>query len=540
MPCAFSTREDASRGVDSRRDAHGPFDTSFLGPVRERLVRVELNGITKAFGGVVANAGVDLAVEPGEVLALLGENGAGKSTLMNVLFGLYRPDEGEIRLDDEPVAFASPADAIKAGIGMVHQHFMLVPVFTVAENVILGTEPTATLGRLDRRRARQRVIDLSERYGLAVDPDAVVEDLPVGVQQRVEILKALYTEARCLILDEPTAVLTPAEIDELSGIIRALKEGGRSIVFISHKLREVLDIADRITVLRRGVVVGRTTPDQTDAAALAALMVGHAVTLEVRRRAAEPGAVVLELEDVVVAGTRGERAVDGVSLAVRAGEILAIAGVQGNGQTELVEALAGLRPVLGGKVRLDGDDVTAASPARRRARGMAHVPEDRQRDGLIGSFAVADNLVLKTWRQRPFASGWRVNRRAVRANAQTLVAEFDVRTSSVDAPASTLSGGNQQKLIVAREFAHAERLLMLSQPTRGLDVGSIQYIHTRIVARRDEGAAVLLVSSELDEIFALADRIAVMYAGRVLGVVDRDEATRDDVGLLMAGAVPPP
>ncbi len=501
-------------------------------------MRVELRGITKRFGGVVANAGVDLDVGRGEVLALLGENGAGKSTLMNVLFGLYRPDAGVILLDGDEVTFASPADAIAAGIGMVHQHFMLVPVFTVAENVMLGIEPTGRLGRLDRLRASRRVAELSERYGLAVEPDALIEDLPVGVQQRVEILKALYREARCLILDEPTAVLTPAEVGELSTVVRTLADGGRSIVFISHKLREALDIADRITVLRRGEVVGRTTPAETGAASLATLMVGRDVSAAVERTPGVPGRAVLELDGVVIGDQRGGRAVDDVSFTVRAGEILAVAGVQGNGQTELVEAVAGLRPVLGGHVRLDGEDVTGARPARLFARGLAHVPEDRQRDGLVGTFPVADNLVLNTWRARPFASGLRVNRRAVQANAESLVADFDVRTSSVRAPASTLSGGNQQKLVVAREFAHAERLLLLAQPTRGLDVGSIQSIHSRIVAKRDEGVAVLLVSSELDEIFALADRIAVMCAGRLVGLVDRDGATRHDVGLLMAGSVP--
>jgi general nucleoside transport system ATP-binding protein len=500
-------------------------------------MEVELRGITKRFPGVVACDNVDLSVRSGEVHALLGENGAGKSTLMNILFGLYRPDEGEILLDGKPVVCQSPADAIAAGIGMVHQHFMLVPVFTVAENVMLGIEPTGRFGAIERREARDRVAELSDRYGLAVDPDATIEDLPVGVQQRVEILKALYRDARCLILDEPTAVLTPSEIDELMVIIRQFAEGDRSVVFISHKLREVLTIADQISVLRRGAVVGHTTPAEADEQALATMMVGRDVKLVVDKRPATPGEPVLSVHDLVVADDRGQRVVDGVSLDVRAGEIVAVAGVQGNGQTELVEAITGLRPIVSGQVRLDGTDVTARSVDELFAAGLAHVPEDRQRDGLIGTFSVSSNLVLNQIRKRAFSRRLRIDRRAVREHAEQLVDEFDVRTPSVQAAASTLSGGNQQKVIVAREFFHAERLLVLSQPTRGLDVGSIQYIHRQVVAKRDEGVAVLLNSSELDEVLALADRIAVIYGGRIVGVVDRADATREQIGLLMAGAV---
>jgi simple sugar transport system ATP-binding protein len=500
-------------------------------------MKVELRGITKRFPGVVACKEVDLSVESGEVHALLGENGAGKSTLMNILFGLYRADEGQILLDDEPLLATSPADAIAAGVGMVHQHFMLVPVFTVAENVMLGVEPTGTAGSLDRDEARRRVVELSDQYGLAVDPDAVVEDLPVGVQQRVEILKALYRDARCLILDEPTAVLTPTEIAELMTIIRQLAEGGRAIVFISHKLREVAAIADRITVLRGGEVVGTTTPAESDEQALATLMVGHDVQLVVDKGAATPGEPVLQIADLVVTDERGQRVVDGVSLDVRAGEILALAGVQGNGQHELVDAVCGMRDPDGGTVHLDGDDVTGHSPRQMFRAGIAHIPEDRQRDGLIGTFPVASNLVLNQIGDQPFSRRWRVDRRAVRRHAAQLVEEFDVRTPSVDTPASSLSGGNQQKVIIAREFFHAERLLVLSQPTRGLDVGSIQYIHRQVVAKRDEGVAVLLNSSELDEVLALADRIAVIYRGRIVGVVDRADASREVIGLLMAGAV---
>ena len=499
-------------------------------------MRVELRGITKRFPGVVANEDVDLVVEAGQVLGLLGENGAGKSTLMNILFGLYQQTEGEVLVDGEAVQFSSPADAIAAGIGMVHQHFMLVPVFTVAENVMLGVEPTTGPGILDRDAARERVRELSERHGLRVDPDAMVEDLPVGVQQRVEILKALYRDADCLILDEPTAVLTPREIDDMLRIVRTLADEGRSVIFISHKLREVRTIADTITILRRGRVVHTTTPAESDEHELATAMVGREVQTVVSRHDGDTGDVVLRVADVRVRDERDQLAVVDASLEVRAGEIVAIAGVQGNGQTELVEAVVGLRRPTTGRITLDGLDVTTADPARMVELGAAHVPEDRQRDGLISSFPVADNFVLNLSGRRPFSSGMRVNRAAVRANAETLVRDFDVRTSSVDTPVGTLSGGNQQKVIVGREMSHAERLLVLSQPTRGLDVGSIEYIHRRIVDARDRGLAVLLNSSELDEVLALADRILVMYRGLIIGEVSGDEATRESVGMLMAGA----
>ena len=498
-------------------------------------MKVELRGITKRFPGVVANSSVDLSVSGGEVHALLGENGAGKSTLMNILFGLYEPDDGEILVNDEKITLTSPADAIRAGIGMVHQHFMLVPVFTVTENVMLGVEDTQRGGLLDEDRAKRRLLELSREYRLQVDPDAVIEDLPVGVQQRVEILKALYRRADCLILDEPTAVLTPNEIDDLMGVIRTLKESGRSIIFISHKLKEVMTLADRITVLRGGRVVGSTTPAETNENRLAAMMVGRDVSFEVDKEAAKPGGPVLDVENLEVLDDRDHKTVDGVSFSAHAGEILAVAGVQGNGQTEMIEAITGMRAPLAGRVVLDGREVTGDSPKRLFRLGLAHIPEDRQADGLVGAFPIYDNLVLNTYRDAPFAKGIVVNRDAIHRNAEKLIGEFDIRTPSAGVPATNLSGGNQQKVIVAREFSHAGRLLIASQPTRGLDVGSIQYIHGRIVEKRDEGAAVLLVSSELDEIMALADRIAVMYRGRIVEILDREEATRAKCGRLMAG-----
>jgi simple sugar transport system ATP-binding protein len=497
-------------------------------------VRLELKGITKRFPGVVANAGVDLVVEEGEIHALLGENGAGKTTLMNVLYGLYHADEGDILIDDRPVRFEGPGDAIAAGLGMVHQHFMLIPVFTVTENIILGNEPVEAVGRLDRRRARKRVDELSERYGLEVPPDAVIEELPVGIQQRVEILKALYREADVLILDEPTAVLTPQETDELFGVMRSLKAGGKSVIFITHKLKEVLAVADRITVLRGGRVVGTTTPGETTEEDLAAMMVGRNVQLTVQRPQSRPGEPVLVVDELVVQDDRGQDAVH-VSFEVRAGEIVCVAGVQGNGQTELVEALTGLRSVVSGSIDLSGHDLTRRSPNEVLDAGVGHIPEDRQRDGLIVSFSIADNLVLNTYDRAPFARGVVRDFFAIRRAAEERARRFDVRTPSVDAAASTLSGGNQQKVVVARELSRSISLLIASQPTRGLDVGSIEYIHEQIVAERDRGIAVLIVSSELDEVLALGDRILVMFRGRVFGQIAGDKATREELGLLMAG-----
>jgi general nucleoside transport system ATP-binding protein len=516
-------------------------------------MKLELRGITKRFGSLVANDHIDLVVQPGEIRALLGENGAGKTTLMNVLYGLMQPDEGEILLDDEPVAIQSPRDAIRAKIGMVHQHFMLVPVFTVAENVTLGEEPVRRLttpavrlgglripplglpsiGLLDRRTARREVLELSERFGLRVDPDALVEELPVGVQQRVEIIKALLRDASVLVLDEPTAVLTPGETEDLFRIMRELRAGGRSIIFISHKLKEVQAIADAITVIRRGKVVGERPPS-TGSAELASLMVGRSVQLRVSKAPANPGDVVLDVQDLTVEGERGERSVRDVSFQVRAGEILGVAGVQGNGQTELCEALIGLRPSTG-SVRLNGADLSHASTRARLHAGIGYIPEDRSEDGLVGDFSVADNLILDLYDQPPYANGFALNLDAIRESAVKQVADYDVRTTSVQTPAGTLSGGNQQKVVVAREMGRNVKLLLASQPTRGLDVGSIEFVHKRLVAQRDSGAAVLIVSSELDEIYALADRIAVMYEGRFVAFC-APTISEQDLGLLMAGS----
>jgi general nucleoside transport system ATP-binding protein len=509
-------------------------------------VKLELRGITKRFGSLVANDHIDLVVEPGEIKALLGENGAGKTTLMNVLYGLMQPDDGEILIDDQPAHIRSPKDAINAGVGMVHQHFMLVPVFTVAENVTLGAEPIRKLtlpgglhlpsvGLLDRRRARAEVRELSQRFGLRVDPDAYVEDLPVGVQQRVEIIKALLRDARMLVLDEPTAVLTPGETEDLFQIMRQLRDSGRSIVFISHKLREVQAIADNITVLRRGKVVAERPPTTSDAE-LAALMVGRAVQLRVSKETANPAEVMLDVRDLSVPDEYGGLAVDSVSFDVRAGEILGIAGVQGNGQTELCEALMGLRPATG-SVLLAGADIAGDSTRERLRAGIGYVPEDRQEDGLVGAFPVAENLVLDVYDQPPYARGIAMNPDAVRKAAVQLVDEYDVRTPSVLTSAGTLSGGNQQKVVVARELSRPNKLLLASQPTRGLDVGSIEFVHSQIVKERDRGVAVIIVSSELDEIYALSDRIAVMYEGKIVGMRAPD-VSEQELGLLMTGAGP--
>jgi ABC-type uncharacterized transport system ATPase subunit len=603
--------------------------------------------VTKRFPGVLANDRVSFSLGPGEILAFLGENGAGKSTLMNILYGLYAPDEGEVQVRGTQVDIRDPNDAIKLGIGMVHQHFQLVPVFTVAENIVMGTEPTRfsaswkalglasgvaalffflgaifaldnagqwllaavagaaavailyglffVLGLLSRRlrfrlyfplvalasvalfaglawyygavdripllvvltllfaaasypalqviataldrfTAVRRIRALSAQYGLTIDPGALIADLPVGVQQRVEIIKTLYREAEILIFDEPTAVLTPQETEELFQIMRGLVKQGKSIIFITHKLKEVMTIADRIIVLRNGRITGETTPAETSEEQLAEMMVGREVALVVQKGPASPGEIVLEVTGLTAEDQRHQPALRGVDLFVRAGEVLGVAGVQGNGQTELVEVLTGLRPALGGSVRILGWDVTNASPRHITELGVAHIPEDRQRDGLVLSFPIYDNLVLCNYYESPFAQGPQIQSDQVYRFAERVAKEFDVRTPSVVLPAQTLSGGNQQKVIVAREFSRPIKLLIAAQPTRGLDVGSIEYIHRRLIQERDEGVAVLLVSVELDEIMAVSDRIAVMYEGRIVGTVDADQVTREELGLLMAGA----
>jgi simple sugar transport system ATP-binding protein len=606
---------------------------------------LEVRNVTKRFPGVLANDHIGFSLQQGEVLAFLGENGAGKSTLMNILYGLYAPDEGEILVRGEPVTIEDPNDAIRLGIGMVHQHFQLVPVFTVAENIVMGNEPTRfalswkTLGlavgatallfflagllvlanaaqallaglaagaviaglyglvvglsyltrlkfwlyfvvvgvasavtfsvlaavsgapgriplmiglgllfalasypglrvittALDRLVAARRIRALSEQYGLAVDPNTLVGNLPVGIQQRVEIIKTLYRRAEILILDEPTSVLTPQETDELFEIIRSLKAEGKSIVFISHKLKEVKTIADRVVVLRGGHVVGETSPTASEAD-LAEMMVGREVSLIVDRGPATPGEVVLEVSKLTAVDKRQQPALRGVDLFVRAGEVLGVAGVQGNGQTELVEVLTGLHPATAGMVCILGKDVTNAKPREITELGVAHIPEDRQRDGLVMSFPIYDNLMLSTYYQPPLSEGPAIQFDRVYDYAARVSKEFDVRTPSIALPAQNLSGGNQQKVIVAREFSRPIRLLIASQPTRGLDVGSIEYIHRRVIKKRDEGCAVLLVSAELDEIMALSDRIAVIYGGQIVATLDAGEVSREELGLLMAGS----
>jgi ABC-type uncharacterized transport system ATPase subunit len=508
------------------------------GPPGSGLIRLELTGITKRFPGVLANDHVDLVLEPGEVHVLLGENGAGKTTLMNILYGLYHPDEGEIKVNGATVKFESPSDAIRAGIGMVHQHFMLIPVFTVADNIMLGAELTRPLGLLDRRRAGREVNRLGKEFGLQVDPDAVVESLSVGAQQRVEILKALYRHAGVLILDEPTAVLTPQETEELLEVMESLKKAGRTIVFITHKLADALHAADRITVLRGGRVVGTTVPSRTSEGELASMMVGHAIRLGVDRPPSKPGKVILSVQHLTVTDSRGQVAVADVSFDVREGEIVTIAGVQGNGQTELVRALMGLDPVGSGQVVVDGHDLTAALPRRTLSAGVGHVPEDRIKDGLVAEFSIAENLALDTYYLPPFADGPVLNPLAIRTNAEERIREFDIRTPSPLTPAGSLSGGNQQRVVVAREFSRPIKLMIASSPTRGLDVGSIEYIHERIVQLRDRGAAVLIVSTDLDEVLGLGDRIAVMYSGRLEGPFESGDLTREQIGLMMAGASP--
>jgi general nucleoside transport system ATP-binding protein len=500
---------------------------------------LELRGITKKFGPVVANDRVDFDLLPGEVHALLGENGAGKSTLMSVLYGLYSPTSGEIRVNDKPVSINSPNDAIDLGIGMVHQHFMFIPVMTIAENIVLGNEPVKSgasrpMGILDRRTARKRVQELSDRYGLAVDPDARIEDVSVGMQQRVEILRALYRGARILVLDEPTAVLTVQEISELMEVLNRLKADGTAIIFISHKLGEVLEIADRVTVLRRGKSMGTVTSAGATEQSLARMVVGRDVIFRVNKEPARPKDPILTVEDLHVLDDRGLEAVRGADFTVRAGEIVAIAGVDGNGQHELVEAITGIRPPVSGRIEVNGVDTTGRGVRVASAAGVAHIAEDRHRVGLVLPFTLAENLGLRGYRKPPLSRrGW-LNGGAFAALANRLLGAFDVRGGTPDTPASALSGGNQQKLCIAREIDSNPELLVAHQPTRGLDVGAIEFVHSQLIQQRDAGKAVLLVSLESEEVRSLADRIIVIYEGRIVAEFPPD-ATEEELGIAMTG-----
>lgn len=504
----------------------------------EENLALEIRHVTKRFPGVLANDDVNFTLRKGEIHALLGENGAGKTTLMNVVYGLYAQDEGEFLIDNKVVEINGPSDAINYGIGMVHQHFMLVPVFSVIENMILGAEVTKGTS-LDLRRARREILEISEAYNLEVDPDAIVENLPVGVQQRVEILKALYRKANILVLDEPTAVLTPQEAEDLFVVMRQLTEKGVSIIFITHKLKEILNVADRITVMRRGKVVGHTTPQETDQQGLATMMVGRDVLLKVEKAPAKPKDVVLEVAGLRIIDERDIEVVKDISFEVRAGEILGIAGIQGNGQTQLVEAITGLRAVDAGSVTLAGEKIPFEKPRYLVEHGLGHVPEDRHKHGLVLPYDLADNMVLRTYYQKPFAGQMLMrNQQAVLENANGLMKRFDVRAPGAEVTASTLSGGNQQKVIVAREFSRPLKVLIANQPTRGLDVGSLEYIHKEIVKMRDEGVGVLLISAELDEILSLSDRIAIMFRGEIVTIVEAKGTTREQLGLWMAGVQP--
>ncbi len=496
-------------------------------------MKLELRNITKRFGTLTANDNMSLTLEPGEIHSLLGENGAGKSTLMNVLYGLLQPDEGQILIDDKPVKFNGPGDAMAAGIGMVHQHFMLIPVFTVAENVVLGNEPTSKLGGLDLEKARALVKEISDRFGFEIDPDAKIQDLPVGAQQRVEIIKSLARNAKALVLDEPTAVLTPQETDELMDIMRGLAKSGTSIIFITHKLREVQQVSDRITVIRQGKVVASPSP-KSSASELASLMVGREVDLNVTRKPAKVGAETLVIKDLTVLDDRQHQMVDGVSFTVRDGEVLAIAGVQGNGQTELAEAILGLRKIHSGSIQVAGRDLTKSTVREVLEAGLGYIPEDRKKDGLVGDFTIAENLMLDGSFGPPFANGFQIDFANRDRIADELISEFDIRTPSATTLVKQLSGGNQQKVVVARELGRELKVLVASQPTRGVDVGSVEFIHEQIIAARDSGKSVIIISTELDEVLALADRIAVMYRGKIVGIVDA-KTTREKLGKMMAG-----
>ena len=495
---------------------------------------LEIVGISKTYPGVVANEDISLTVEKGEIVALLGENGSGKSTLVKTVFGLVRPDKGEIRIKGQLIAAGDTAAAIAQGVGMVHQHFQLVPVMSVTENIILGDEPTRGIF-LNMKAAREEVIALSKRYGIAVDPDAIVEDLPVGIQQRIEILKALRKDVDLLILDEPTGVLTPQEIDELLNVIRNLAKSGVGILFITHKLREVMAVADRVVVLRNGKIAGATRPSETNEEGMAQLMVGRNVVLQIEKSEAIIKEVVLSVRDLETNDDRKMTAVMGFNIDVHAGEILGIAGVEGNGQRELVEAICSMRHRIQGTITVGGIETPDMQPGKTHDMGVSHIPEDREKYGLIASYSIEDNLVLNEFDRPPFARGWIRDSFALEENANSLVQEFDIRTPSIKATAGTLSGGNKQKVVVARELSQNAKVVIASQPTRGVDVGSIEFIHTQLVAARDKGAAVLLVSAELDEVLSLSDRIAVMFGGKIVAILDGRDADRAKIGRLMAG-----
>jgi ABC-type uncharacterized transport system ATPase subunit len=498
---------------------------------------LELRAITKRFGDVLANDHIDIRVEPGTIHAIVGENGAGKSTAMRIAYGFYTVDSGEILVDGEPRQIQTPHDAIRLGIGMVHQHFMLVDTMTVAENIVLGAEP-GSAAAIDLAKASEGIRALSNEFRLSVDPNALVHDLSVGQQQRVELLKALYRHARLLILDEPTAVLTPQEVEEFFAILRRMREQGKTVVIITHKLSEVLAISDDVTVMRDGRVVGRVKTAETGAAELARMMVGRDVLLRVEKPDARPGEAVLSVKQLSVSVTGGERGLRDVSFEVRAGEIVGVAGVEGNGQTELIEALAGLVPAarVGGKVLLSGRDITKANARARYELGIAHVPEDRHRRGLLLDFDLSENSILGLHYRKPaVGAGPFLDLRGIRARAQEIIRDFDVRPANPDLPARALSGGNQQKLIIGREFGLRPKLLLVSQPTRGVDIGAIEFIHRKLVELRDEGCAILLVSAELEEVTSLADRLLVFYHGRVVGEVDPKQSTQEEIGLLMTG-----
>ena len=496
---------------------------------------LEIEKVSKSFGQVKANDEISFVVSPGEIVALLGENGAGKSTLVKSVFGLVKPDSGVIRINGTVIEPGDTASAIANGIGMVHQHFQLVPVMSVTENLILGDEPKK-FGVIRMREARQAAKKISEKYGLEVDPDAIIEDLPVGMAQRVEILKALRRDVKLLILDEPTAVLTPQETDELLDVLRNLAKRGVGILFITHKLREVMAVADRVVVLRNGKLVGTTSPRQSGEAQLAQMMVGREVVLRVEKSPATPQAPALSVSGLRVLDDRKLEAVRGLSIEVRSGEILGVAGVEGNGQRELVEAICGMRYRVDGVVSIEGVALPNLSPRAAHDAGISHIPEDREKHGLVSSYSIADNLILNTFDQAPFAKGWIRNHDAIAENGAALVESYDIRTPSAELPASSLSGGNKQKTVVARELSQEKKVVVAAQPTRGVDVGSIEFIHKQLIAARDKGAAILLVSAELDEVLSLSDRIAVIYGGKIVATFDSKSADRAEIGRLMAGS----